>query len=140
MVSSGRSAGDCLPGERFVCCRRWQDPAENFEDVVVRGRRGPRVSVELLSGPKAGETFNVFASSLWEPDQLAHAKERRERNLRIAELDRGHPVDDVSPNSAARQTQASFMSWLMSTMVAESRHRWRHGASSSKSLLGRYRT
>ena len=96
MVSSGRSAGDCLPGERFVCCRRWQDPAENFEDVVVRGRRGPRVSVEMLSGPETGETVNVFASSLWEPDQLAHAKERRERDLRIAELDRGHPVDHVS--------------------------------------------
>ncbi len=96
MVGSGRIASECSPGERFSLCRRWGDPADDFADVVVRGRRGPRVSVEMLSGPETGATANVFASSLWAPDQLAYARERRERDLRIAELDREQPVDDVS--------------------------------------------
>lgn len=96
MVGSGQTASECSPGERFSFCRRWRDPADDFEEVVVRGRRGPRVSVEMLSGPETGETANVFASSLWAPDQLAYARERRERDLRIAELDREHPVDDIS--------------------------------------------
>lgn len=96
MVGSGRIASECSPGERFSLCRHWSDPADDFADVVVRGRRGPRVSVEMLSGPETGAMANVFASSLWTPDQLAYARERRERDLRIAELDREQPVDDVS--------------------------------------------
>ena len=96
MVGSGRTAGNCSPGDRFVCCRRWGDPAEDFEKVVVRGRRGPYVSVELLSGPNTGETINVVASSLWTVDQLDYARERRTRDLRIAELDREKPADPIS--------------------------------------------
>jgi hypothetical protein len=96
MVNSGRGAGNCTPGDRFLCCRRWEDPKEDFEEVVVRGRRGPYVSVELLSGPDTGETINVRASSLWTADQLDYASERRARDLRIAELDRESPVDSAS--------------------------------------------
>jgi hypothetical protein len=95
-ASSGRSAGECSPGERFLCCRRWTDPSVDFEEVVVRGRRGPYVSVEVTSGPEAGEIVNVIAATLWSDDQLGHAKDRRGRDLRIAELDREHPEDQIS--------------------------------------------
>jgi hypothetical protein len=54
------------------------------------------VSVEVVSGPEAGETINVVASTLWSADQLDHAGERRGRDLRIAQLDRENPGDHVS--------------------------------------------
>jgi len=95
-ASSGRTAADCPEGERFLCCRRWGDPSLDFHEVVVRGRRGPYVRVEALGGPDVGETFNITASTLWSDDQMDYAKDRRGRDLRIAELDREQPVDHIS--------------------------------------------
>src|ERR1700742_3669186 len=95
-ATSGKSAGDCSPGDRFFCCRHWYDSEVDFEEIVVRGRRGSYVSVEMLSGPEAGETINVVASTLWGTDQIDHARERRERDLQIAAADREHPTDRTS--------------------------------------------
>jgi len=95
-ASSGRTAGDCSTDERYFHCRRWVDPTVDLQRVVVRGRRGPYVSVEVLDGPETGETINVVASTLWSEDQIDHARDRRGRDLRIAEIDRENPEDHIS--------------------------------------------
>jgi len=95
LIGSGRSAGEVSDGDQFRLCRYWHDPAAGFEEVVAIGRKGPRVRVEFVSGPEKGETANVFASSLWTPEQLDFAQERRGRDLAIADIDRENPVDPV---------------------------------------------
>lgn len=93
MISSSVQIGACSIGDRFRRCRYWFDAAAGFEEVKITGRRANRLTIEILTGPEAGEMTTAFASSLWPASELDRARQGRARDLAIRAVDLERPLD-----------------------------------------------
>lgn len=98
MRPSDVSAGDLSPGDELWLCREadWLVREVDFSRVKMVERRGSRIVVQSLSDATAGGRASVFGSDLCTERVIEAARDRRDRDLVIAQRDAEQPLDAVT--------------------------------------------